>query len=555
LNIILSSRYEINEIKDAIGTGFYKPRWVNERTLKDLLGNANTRIKNGVASWWVSNSFTLNGYSYIGCIEEDGTWSVVAINNTDWSEAYRVRLGRFVDGVNDPADEHNPVGITSMGDKVHLFYTRHGLDNVIRWRVADTTGLDGFGEERIIESSGLTTYAQVIRITTKIYLMYRSGDKWILRRSVSLDDNTWTAETAIARGVGSEEAKSWVPYILMRTHGTSADRIRFAVYGQAVLSEARNIYAFYLNTSDDTFSYAGPTVIGSFVPGTDNDFTPATFGTAAGAIAFNADATPGTYTRLLDMAYNGTWTIFFCSWTILADMQYKVATYTGGNWVVKTISENGTDALLTGTPIENQQSMQKIFIDIRTACTSNGNVVIRVNNVDYTIALTTADDTIAKVARRIADNLVISGWTVSVTSTGGVDRSRVSITRTSTNSITAVPTYTAIGSGNAEASIINNGRNYYCAGGTFAWGTATSTFVIYLARETTGTWTVEKWTSTNTGATWTLTDTFYTGTTESWRPTVVIGSAATPLLMFWGFGSGMINYFTYTDVNFGLHAG
>jgi hypothetical protein len=136
--------------------------------------------------------------TYFGYVTNAG-----AINAGQYDHETK-NLKTFTLGTFEP-DDHNTPAINVLSDgKIIVFYARHQQDNALRYRISSAPeDITTLGEEHVLTTSGLTTYAQIIYKKPVIVVFYRVtvgnqalAQRWSCR--VSKDNGaTWGAEVPV----------------------------------------------------------------------------------------------------------------------------------------------------------------------------------------------------------------------------------------------------------------------------------------------------------------------------------------------------------------------
>jgi hypothetical protein len=92
--------------------------------------------------------------TYFGYVTNAGT-----INAGQYDHETKT-LKTFTLGTFEPDDHNNPAIDVLRDGKIIVFYSRHNLDNSLRYRISSAPeDITTLGAERVLTTSGLTTYA------------------------------------------------------------------------------------------------------------------------------------------------------------------------------------------------------------------------------------------------------------------------------------------------------------------------------------------------------------------------------------------------------------
>lgn len=281
----------------------------------------------GVAhTWWIRPVSARYGPAYyIGGITPAGEIKVFKVAPTG--------VASFTLHSGARGDDHNAPSITQLPDgRLLAFYTRHGLDSQLRYRISTSPDdISAWGAEQSIATAGGVTYSQAwVDSTGRVHVFHRITTlTWAHRYS---DNNaaTWSAgKTFISTGNR--------PYIATVPAPDSPDTLRLAVAGHPIDSPDHNIYYGEINLiSGDIRAPGGPSLVNLY------DATPA-IAPAALEVAYTAPAN----SRMLDIGSGTSPQILLASFSGVSDAQYREARRVSETW---EISAPIADA---GPPIEN----------------------------------------------------------------------------------------------------------------------------------------------------------------------------------------------------------
>lgn len=152
-------------------------------------------VESGTWCWFsYPQAVRYDDYTFFGYVTPLGDIMAARYDHTN-KTVTTAKLGTF------EIDDHNtPAFLKLASGKIAVFYTRHSVDNVLRYRVSATNNGIDFGAEQTFNSpAGNVCYSQVHRLTTtnKILWFYRTNStSWACR--VSADDGaTWSAEKVV----------------------------------------------------------------------------------------------------------------------------------------------------------------------------------------------------------------------------------------------------------------------------------------------------------------------------------------------------------------------
>jgi hypothetical protein len=289
--------------------------------------DSTTTVLDGMlATWWndPNRAQTFRGNIYTGGVDAGGEIVVESTSDDD----DRFVLGDF------EQDDHN--GVTLLIEPDHgplVFYQRHGLDSVLRYRRGTVPGdLTSLGSEQTLTTSAVCTYAQVWRKpgTDTIWVVtragvYNSNPVWQFWRS---DDfgATWGPRTNL---LGPED------YVYMASVQVgSTVRVAVAKHPQA---SSRDVWWCEVDLETGAIVRRDGTALGN-LDGTNLPLTTADLPTVY-------TAPSGHGLRLLansDRAdADGGPALGVATWTSDADTVYRHVDYDGGAWTATTVVAAG----------------------------------------------------------------------------------------------------------------------------------------------------------------------------------------------------------------------
>ena len=131
-------------------------------------------IKDAIYSWWtgpLAVNSSEDRATYLAYVDAGGTMGVMAID-ADTGEQLRTELAQF------EQDDHNAPAVHRMMDgRIVVFYARHNMDHLLRYRVSERPNdIREFGPEKSIESSASVTYIQALQTGgEELTVLWRSG--------------------------------------------------------------------------------------------------------------------------------------------------------------------------------------------------------------------------------------------------------------------------------------------------------------------------------------------------------------------------------------------
>lgn len=137
-------------------------------------------LRDAAWCWWTRpRAVRLGPLVYVAALDQRGQVFVAT-----WDLERRVAQRTVLAGFEDD-DHNNPALVTQAGHPLVAFYSRHGQDDAVRYRVSERPGdIAAWSQERTLEFGGTTTYAQVHARGSELHLFTRvDGTKWSYRRS------------------------------------------------------------------------------------------------------------------------------------------------------------------------------------------------------------------------------------------------------------------------------------------------------------------------------------------------------------------------------------
>jgi BNR repeat-containing family member len=139
-----------------------------------------TIIQDMAWCWWTRPRATRIGNDiYFGALDSHGRVVVATYDLTNRS-ARKVILACFEDD-----DHNNPAIVVEPDRPLIAFYSRHGIDDALRYRVSSQNmDISAWTEERVLQFGGPTTYAEVHPQGDTLHLFTRVDEtRWGYRRS------------------------------------------------------------------------------------------------------------------------------------------------------------------------------------------------------------------------------------------------------------------------------------------------------------------------------------------------------------------------------------
>lgn len=211
---------------------------------------------NMIWSWWIYPqviSFKrIRNKVYWGYATADG-FIGVAEYNVDTHETIKNHLRKSTQ-----IDDHNAAAIYIYDDGTILtaYSSGHNEDNYVRVRVSDVAeSVERFGSEKLLFSSGRTSYAQLIYYDDKLYLFYRTGtNNWAYRYTGDKGE-TWSDEVILIT--------SDIQYYCKFTPTTTDGVIRVCMYSNPSLSDANIRQGFLHLDSGNFYNSDNTTLLGT----------------------------------------------------------------------------------------------------------------------------------------------------------------------------------------------------------------------------------------------------------------------------------------------------
>lgn len=156
-------------------------------------------IPGAVQGWWSAPVVfrQINEYgdnSFIGASDQYGHL-ITLLYDHKTNSIRRKNIAKW-----EPDDHNVPAFVQRLDKRIIVAYSRHALENNIRYRISDTANCDDWGPEQTLATSDTATYVQMFRQSSAIHLFYRVGASgsggWCHRRSTD-NGATWTAERII----------------------------------------------------------------------------------------------------------------------------------------------------------------------------------------------------------------------------------------------------------------------------------------------------------------------------------------------------------------------
>jgi hypothetical protein len=130
--------------------------------------------------WWTRpRAVRIGNEIYFGALDSNGR-IVVATYDLARRTAYKVILAGFEDD-----DHNNPAIVVEPDRPLIAFYSRHGIDDALRYRVSSRPlDISAWTDERVLQFGGTTTYAEVHLRGDTLHLFTRVDEtRWGYRRS------------------------------------------------------------------------------------------------------------------------------------------------------------------------------------------------------------------------------------------------------------------------------------------------------------------------------------------------------------------------------------
>lgn len=226
---------DINDISDRV------TQIENKQLNNVLVGNDNM-----IWSWWLyPQAVSLQRVRhklYYGYVTSDGYKGVAEY---DFDAKTVIKNNIMKAGI----DDHNALAVYVFpsGRIICAYSTGHNEDNKVRVRRSiNCESVVGFEDEIILESAGLTSYAQMCYSNAKLYLFYRTDTKnWAYRTSAD-EGITWSNETILIT--------SNIQYYCMFRPTNTDDVIRILMYSNPALGADTdtNIRQAFLHTDNNT---------------------------------------------------------------------------------------------------------------------------------------------------------------------------------------------------------------------------------------------------------------------------------------------------------------
>lgn len=272
-----------------------------------------------MSSWWsLPRARELAGVVYTGGVTSAG--DIIAAS----SDGVSFTLGTWED------DDHNtPAVLVESGKPPIVFYTRHNVDSVMRYRKGTVGGgLASLGSEQTITLNDIATYVQAYRVpgTDRIVFFYRENNrKWRYKISDDYGDTWATAKTLLDWGASEQ---------MYMGSAQNGNTLRVVAYGHPSESTKHQIRFCSINLSTGDITKVDGTVLSNLYSTTPN--------LADTDLDLVYDPDPdGLSLRLFDVSQATLPEVCFGTWTSDTNTNYRYARWTGSAWVVKTVAAAG----------------------------------------------------------------------------------------------------------------------------------------------------------------------------------------------------------------------
>ncbi|MDU1838677.1 MAG: BNR-4 repeat-containing protein [Staphylococcus epidermidis] len=285
--------------------------------------------ENGGYSWWVYPNVyrpltEVYDKTYLSFVNKSMQTIIASLDNdTGKYESFSLQT-------DDVADEHNSAAITlhRQSGRLMVAYTKHNSESKIYVRIStDPESITDFNEPVVLTTKSTATYAQLIYLSGKYHLFYRTGFSWQYRNST--DGTTWSSEKEIVLAASQY-------YLRIVPHYNT---IRIIFIGHPILSDDHNIRYGRINTDTGVIDTLGGITLGN-IDGTNLPIVSTSYGKV-----YDGDES-GKRARLFDVSYvndfNEQGTGFaFAEFTNETDCVYKVAKSVGGSFKFSTVCSGG----------------------------------------------------------------------------------------------------------------------------------------------------------------------------------------------------------------------
>ena len=131
--------------------------------------------------WWTRpRAVRIGSQVYLGALDSKGRIVIAAFDLT-CRTAHKVILASFEDD-----DHNNPAIVVEPDRPLIAFYSRHGVDDALRYRVSSRAlDISDWADERVLQFGGTTTYAEVHVRGDALHLFTRVDEtRWGYCRSL-----------------------------------------------------------------------------------------------------------------------------------------------------------------------------------------------------------------------------------------------------------------------------------------------------------------------------------------------------------------------------------
>ena len=208
---------------------------------------------------------------YLSRVRNQLYWSFTSADGYSGVAAYDIDSGRIykINLKHGAVDDHNPVAVLvrSNGDIIAAYSYGHNTGNNVYFRKATTKEcIDNFTQPYKVNTSGVTSYAQLLEYNGVIYCFYRENNmNWKMITS-SDDGNTWQAAGTIITAD--------IQYYCKFKPTTTPGLIRLVAYSNPGATDPRIRMGFLDLASGNILNADNSTVLGTTAEGVAyTDFT------------------------------------------------------------------------------------------------------------------------------------------------------------------------------------------------------------------------------------------------------------------------------------------